>query len=356
MNTVRVMVLVLMATGFTGTAGAQSIVVDHTSIAQFDQIPAQYLEAAKNLRFLFMNRSVGVNTNEALDCLAASSYGTSASHCRQDFQFTNGSWRLTLQTATTYAAGQVPPYIRFDASPGKYDRSRWSFYLFYSAWETMASDFITGLSNRSIPVQVHPTNERIQINPLDFDVISFQFSYLNVDDGSRILDYFTNRPGSHDDAYDLEREISENLTNLSPRRYFVYFTSSLGRSIGTQVSQDFNNRMRDWCRTNNCILFDFADIEAYDMAGRPCYDDRDGVSYTHPNNSSLTENYPDDGLNIPAICQEKTVEVENGHLGTAQGYISIGKGLWVLLARIAGWNPGGTGTPVPTAPQNLRIR
>ena len=347
----RVLIVTLLAFGSAGAAEAQSIIVDHTSIALFDQIPDQYLEAARNLRLLFMNRSVGVNTNEAINCLTASTYGTSPSQCRQLYQFANGSWSTALQTDAMFNAGQVPAYVRFSPSPTRYDRSRWSFYLFYGTWDAMASDFITGLNNRSIPVQVHPTNERIQIDPLNFDVISFQFSYLNVDNGSTIMDFFTNRPGSYDDAYDLEREISENLTSASPSRRFVYFTSSLARSIGTQVSTDFNARMRTWCQTNNCILFDFADIEAHDMAGASCYDDRDGVPYTHPNNASLNENYPDDGLNLPAICQEKTVEVSNGHLSTAQGYVSIAKGLWVLMARIAGWNPG----PPPAPPNNPRL-
>jgi hypothetical protein len=135
---------------------------------------------------------------------------------------------------------------------------------------------------------------------------------------------------------------------------FVYFTSSLARAIGTQVSADFNQRMRDWCRTTNCILFDFADIEAHDSLGRPCYDDRDGVPYAQPN-TTLSENNPDDGQNIPAICQEKTTEVTNGHLATAQGYIPIAKAMWVLLARIAGWVPDQGTSEAPTPPQNLRL-
>jgi hypothetical protein len=334
-------------------ARAQAIVVDHTSIGLFDQIPDQYLQAARNLRFLFMDRSVGVNTNDALNCLTASAYGTSASPCRQDYQFVNGAWQQTLRNDAAKAAGQVHPYIDFSPSPTRYNRSNWDFYLFYGPWETMTSNFVSGLHNSSIPAQEHPTNANVQVNPLNYDVVSFQFSYLNVDNGSRIMEFFSNRSGELNDAYELEREIADHLTSNGNRK-FVYFTTSLARSIGTQVSMDFNARMREWCRTTNCILFDFADIEAYDMAGRPCYDDRDGVPYTQPNNASLNENYPDDGLNIPAICQEKTTEAINGHLTTAQGNISIAKGLWVLLARIAGWNPGGT-SQGPAPPTNIRI-
>ena len=36
-----------------------------------------------------------------------------------------------------------------------------------------------------------------------------------------------------------------------------------------------------------------------------CYDNRDGIAYQ-------TENNPDDGLNIPAICPQYTTETEGG--------------------------------------------
>jgi hypothetical protein len=228
--------------------------------------------------------------------------------------------------------------------------------MFYGPWDSMTADFVSGLHNLSIPATLYPSGQSVNVNPLNYDVISFQFSYLNVDNGSTISNFFTHRAGTYDDAYDLEREIGEHLTNSSPRKVFVYFTTSLARSIGTQVSTDFNQRMRDWCRTTNCILFDFADIESFDSQGRPCYDDRDGVPYAQPNDSSLSENNPDDGLNIAAICQEKTTEVINGHLSTAQGYIPIAKGLWILLARIAGWVPDQSSSETPAPPQNLRLQ
>src|SRR4030095_16892028 len=88
---------------------AQGIVVDHTSLGLFDRIPDQYLQAARNLRFLFMVRSVGANTNDALSCLTATSYGTSPSPCRQDYQFVNGSPGVTARGGAPDAAGRGPP-------------------------------------------------------------------------------------------------------------------------------------------------------------------------------------------------------------------------------------------------------
>ena len=341
------LVLLFVPLALPGLGWGQGIVVDHTSISQFENIPDAYLQAARNLRVLFMNRSVGANTNSALDCFTASDYGSTPVTCRRDFQLVNGSWQMTNRDNADLAAGLVAPYIRFSPSPTRYDRSNWQFYFFYDSWDKMTTDFIQGLHNGSIPAQTD-TNQAVNLNPLNFDVISFQFSYLNVDNGSTIADFFTVRPGQFDDVYDLEREVAEHLTPASPQRVFVYWTSSLARGIGTDASTEFNNRMRDWCRTNNKILFDFADIEAYDMNGNPCYDNRDGVPYTNPSGSA-SENHADDGRQIPAICQEKTTETDGGHLGTAQGSLSVAKGLWLTIARVAGWPGGGTGSDT-TAP------
>jgi hypothetical protein len=51
------------------------------------------------------------------------------------------------------------------------------------------------------------------------------------------------------------------------------------------------------------------------------------------------ENYPDDGEDYPAICQDYTTETDGGHLGSVSGgAIRIAKAFWVLMARIAGWD------------------
>jgi hypothetical protein len=96
--------------------------------------------------------------------------------------------------------------------------------------------------------------------------------------------------------------------------------------------------MRQYARDYKVILFDVADIEAHTHLGAKCFDNRDGVSYCdHADNC---ENYPDDGLDIPAICQDYTTEPNGGHLGSVSaGKIRIAKAFWVLMARIAGWNP-----------------
>ena len=92
------------------------------------------------------------------------------------------------------------------------------------------------------------------------------------------------------------------------------------------------------------ILFDVADIEAHTDQGAPCFDNRDGVEYC--NRAGNCENYPDDGLETPAICQDYTTEIDGGHLGSVSaGKIAVAKAFWVLMARIAGWDPDGASPP-----------
>ncbi len=318
----------------TGCAADKGFVVDHTSLHLFDRIPERYLEAARNLRTAFMDRSVGVNTNDALDCLTASGYAAARVPCRRDFRETDGRWQVTILRDSAAA----PPYIRFSPDPNRYDRSKWSFFIFADDWDKMALRFIRGLRERAIPALTHPDGRPVRIDPLDYDVLSFQFTYLNVAAGSSAAKFFTRLPGDYDDAYDLEREIEAVLERADPPRVFVYWTTSLARGIGTRESEEFNAAMRRWCRERGRILFDFADIQAHDMRGRPCFDNRDGVPYTAPN-GSRGENHPDDGKQYPAICQENTTEADGGHLATAQGLVSIAKAFWIVMARVAGWQP-----------------
>ena len=62
------------------------------------------------------------------------------------------------------------------------------------------------------------------------------------------------------------------LESAFPETLFVYMTMPL---TTTQDSDNYarnvyNDGMRDWCRTNNRVLFDVADIEAHDTNGAPC--------------------------------------------------------------------------------------
>jgi hypothetical protein len=300
-----------------------AIIVDHRHVDLFDQIPEQYLQAARNLPMLFSDRSVGVNINEGLDCFAHAEYGDSSPGCRREYIEKEGTtWDIEIYLQDDFDNNLVPDTIYFDPDPVKYDRSNWTFEFRQGTWGELTQDYVVGL----VPSYINSK-----------DALSYQFSYLNILEGSTIADpdvgFFAADLGNpnHWDISDLEA-----LEAQYPNKIFFYWTTSLGRSIGTVEGENFNNQMREYAINNNKILFDVADIEAHDPDGNPCYDDRDGVEFCGSNGC---ENEPDDGLNIPAICQDYTTEVHGGHLGSVSaGKIRIAKAFWVLMARIAGWD------------------
>lgn len=289
------------------------IVVDHTSVALFEQIPPEYLAAARKLGVMFADRSVGANIDEGLDCLTASSWASAPAHCRTDY--IGSSWNFQTYTS------DAPARISFDPDPLKYDRSNWVFEMHSGEWWKLTEDFITNLAPKHIDTA---------------DVLSYQITYLNVDEHSDIMDpnrgFFVDNPDRYD-IYDLEAYMSQH-----PDKVFPIWTTSLARAIGTQASTDFNAKLRQYAKERNLVLFDVADIEAHTDQGSPCFDNRDGVEYCSQNGKC--ENYPDDGMDFLAICQDYTTETDGGHLGSVSGgKIMIAKAFWVMMAQIAGWTP-----------------
>lgn len=310
------------------------IIVDHTSIELFDQIPDEYLQRARDLHVLFSDRSVGQNINEALNCFTAATWAQAPASCRRDYYDTN-NWLWKTYNQTDLNNGVVPPRLQFTPDPVKYNRDNWIFEFKAGSWSELTQDFVQVLA----PAYVN-----------DSDVLTYQFSYLNVDQDSDIADpnvgFFADNPDKYD-IYDLEDYISQH-----PTKTFVFWTSSLARTIGTTQAQDFNQQMRQYAIDNNKVLLDMADITSHTDTGVPCYDTRDGSQYCTNNNRC--ENLPDDGVSLPAICQDYTTETEGGHLGSVSvGKVLMAKAFWVMMAQIAGWDPNGgqttTATPTPSA-------
>ncbi|KKW45452.1 MAG: Coagulation factor 5/8 type domain protein, partial [Parcubacteria group bacterium GW2011_GWB1_56_8] len=92
-----------------GAAGA--FIVDHTNLYLFDQIPEQYIVAAQNTPMMWVDRSVGANINEGLNCLEYESDELAPNSCKR-----NG-------TAPYDSPASELNWYR----PGGYDRSNWVF-------------------------------------------------------------------------------------------------------------------------------------------------------------------------------------------------------------------------------------
>jgi hypothetical protein len=297
------------------TISSKAIIIDHNSVALFDEIPDEYLAAARDLEMMWSDRSVGENLHWALDCLTATQWEKSPSSCRNDYTDSNWNWK------TFTSPDGAPARILFDPDPVIYDRTNWMFEFRGGSWSELTQDFIESLAPSYLDSKA---------------ILSYQFTYLNVTEKGDIADpdvgFFADNADKYD-IYDLEAFIAQH-----PDKIFFFWTTSLARAIGSQVATDFNNQMREYVFKNNLILFDMADIESHTDQGVPCYDNRDGVEYC--SQTDQCENHPDDGIDLPAICQDYTTEPEGGHLGSvSSGAIQLAKAYWVLMARIAGWNP-----------------
>jgi hypothetical protein len=149
------------------------------------------------------------------------------------------------------------------------------------------------------------------------------------------------------DGPDLDGRVAETFQPLLDLRaaqgnaILIAFTTSLPRGTANGGDDEYkmmlaNEQIRAWARDNAVPLLDVADILSHTPGGEPCYDNRDGVPYYV--NEKQQENFPDDGMNIPAICPQYTTEAFGGHLGSVSaGRIRMAKAMWVLMARLAGW-------------------
>jgi hypothetical protein len=277
---------------------AQGFVVDRHAVALFDAIPEAYRLAAADIRMLFMDRSVGWNISQYLDCLAQS-HVDAPNFCKR---FEHQDPAYAVDPAAVYWTGE-------------WDRTRWR----YDFWPANCSEDVTCFIDHMA--------ERLD----SFDVMGCQFSYLAVAPGSDIADTVTGFFGAEGNANKASTYLA--FAEAHPDKTVIWWTTSLARGIGTPESASFNAQMRDYAALHDIILFDVADILAHDPDGLPCFDNRDGVPYKD-------EHHPDDGIDIPAICPQYTTETEGGHLGAiSAGGIRVAKAFWVLMARVAGWQP-----------------
>ncbi len=133
---------------------------------------------------------------------------------------------------------------------------------------------------------------------------------------------------------DVYLSTMNELENTYPNVTFVYMTGHLdGSGTGGQLHQG-NERIRAFCRDNNKVLFDFADIESYDPDGN-YYLDRgadDGCNYDGGNwaNEWLDANPGHELAALAGACESCA---HSHNLNCALK----GRAFWWMMARIAGW-------------------
>lgn len=129
-----------------------------------------------------------------------------------------------------------------------------------------------------------------------------------------------------------------SLETTYPQVKFVYMTGHV--TYGSTVCVARNQQIRDYCRTNNKILFDFADIETFDPDGKhfPWVNDNCDY-YDRPSGGTRLGNWATEwqARHVQDVhwynCSSAHSQALNANL---KAYAA-----WWLWARLAGW-PGQT--------------
>lgn len=276
----------------------QSLTVDHTSIKRFDSIPARWLDSVKTMVIQIVGQSHGRQIPKGLELLEAQNAKYSVQIGTNPNQLTEAK---ALTVIRSYGNGSSWSSV---VSVG--DERYWSIENGRQRTETTAQQAIS---------EKRPL--RISLWCWCWDICSPNYCHNEAGD---LMTFNDERCAAYVGA--IQRFNKKIIATK-----FIYHTSVTDTRVnenGWRVTS-YNDSIRAAAAKNNGILFDQADIENWNATNtQRRFDTWEGhtLYLRHPDYEETVGVAYADGHTNEALCIRKA------------------KGLWYLLARIAGWDGG----------------
>lgn len=289
-----------------------AVIIDHQSIASVDSATQGVMDFVGQQRWFFTHASVGGNMIEGMNDLHASNankYRLTSSWVGFD---ATGTRAANPPSTTNY--GKIYEFGR--GNPG---------------WASKYTIF----------------DQSVRLSGWRYNSIDFamdKLCYIDQDAGDS-----THNPT----GYETYLNKMSSLEAAYPSTKIVYTTMPLTTSTGSDnvLRNKYNQEVRSYCINNNKLLFDIADMEAYDPSGN-----RQTFSFGGQTYDKLFSGYSNDGGHLNASGQEQIakgwyaaciygtrfVSFNENWVGTATGHV----GEWGTAGN---WSPDAGLAIVPDA-------
>jgi len=170
---------------------------------------------------------------------------------------------------------------------------------------------------------------RVEWSQRTRDMLDERGDYVNI----VIWSWCGQVSGASEEDIDLYLNLMQELEKDYPGVVFIYMTGHLDGSGETGNLHQRNEQIREFCKANNKVLYDFADIERYDPDGNDFLSRNadDGCNYI---DNGIKNNWAKEWCNRnPDQCNEyRCAHSESLNCDKKAA------AFWWLISRIAGWS------------------